>query len=231
MENITKELVIMHQRDWLDYFSVLVPILLTIVIIAQNKIYERRNEKLQKDIHNREWSQQYHNEILILYNTYYEFCDTVISSGFSFSVRCGNVNAANALMNQIQILKVTILRRKDLARLLFGKKNPDLFKVIDACFENENSILDRYIRYVSSGTFWRVSENAWNTILPGSLFQRYDYGMLQQNPTAFDNFIKLCRSGELEEIEKLLQKDSDMHSYDKYHSYFEEYFSIDKLDS
>mgnify|MGYP000212865360 FL=1 len=229
MEGIVKELAELNKRDWLDIIAILVPIVLSMIIIVQNKIYECRNIELQKRIHNREWSQQYHEDILLLYNTYYEFCDTIISSGFSYSVKCGNVNAAILWLNQLRTLKMNILRRKDLAKLLFEKKNIELFNVINKCFENENSILDKYLSYISSGKLLEISENAWNTILPGTLLQRYNYGLLQQNSTVYDNFLKLCKSNELEEIEKLLQNDTDLHSYEQFDKYFEEYFAVDKL--
>ncbi len=229
MEGIVKELTKLNQRDWLDVIAILVPIVLSMIIIVQNKIYECRNIELQKRIHNREWSQQYHDEILLLYNTYYEFCDTIISSGFSYSVKCGNVNAAVSWLIQLQTLKMNILRRKDLAKLLFEKKNPELFNVINKCFENENSILDKYINYISSGKLLETSEKAWNTILPGTLLQRYNYRLLQQNITVYDSFLRLCKSDELEEIEKFLQNDAALHSYEQFDKYFEEYFAVDKL--
>lgn len=229
MEDIVKELVRLNQRDLLDIIAILVPIILSVIIIIQNKIYEHRNVELQKRIHNREWAQQYHDDILLVYNTYYEFCDTVISSGFSYSVKCGNVNIAISCMNQLQTLKMNILRRKNLSKLLFEKKNSELFKVINRCFENENNILDKYISYISSGKLLETSENAWNTILPGTLLQRYNYGMLQQNNIIYENFLRLCKSEELEEIETLLKKDIDMHGYEKFDKYFEEYFAVDKL--
>ena len=80
MEDIVKELVKLNQRDLLDIVAVLVPIFLSVIIIVQNKIYEHRNTELQKRIHNREWSQQYHDDILLVYNTYYEFCDVIFNS-------------------------------------------------------------------------------------------------------------------------------------------------------
>ena len=68
MEDVVKELVKLNQRDLLDIISILVPIVLSGIIIVQNKIYEHRNVELQKRIHNREWSQQYHDVILLVYN-------------------------------------------------------------------------------------------------------------------------------------------------------------------
>ncbi len=130
VQDIVIELTKLNQKDWLDIVAILGPIILTFIIIWQNKVYERRNIALQKRIHNKEWSQQYHNEILLLYNTYYEFCDIVMSSGFSYHVKCGNVNAALSCVNDMNMLKNNILRREDLARLLFGKNNPDLYSTI-----------------------------------------------------------------------------------------------------
>lgn len=229
MEDVVKELVKLNQRDLLDIISILVPIVLSGIIIVQNKIYEHRNVELQKRIHNREWSQQYHDDILLVYNTYYEFCDTIFNSGFSYNIEIGNVNAAIAWINQLQILRGNILCRKDLARLLFQKKNPEIFNVIDACFNKENEIIDKYIDYVSSGKLLEVSENAWNTVTSGTLLQKYNYGMLQQNNNAYNNFLKLCQSNELQEIKKLLDEDMKSHDYDNYDKYFEEYFAVDKL--
>ncbi len=228
MEDIVKELVELNQRDLLDIISVLLPIILSIVIIVQNKIYEHRNIELQKRIHNREWSQQYHDDILLVYNTYYEFCDVVFTSGFSYNVENGNVNSAAAWVNQLQILKGNILRRKDLARLLFQKKNSEMFNVIDTCFSDEIDIIDKYISYISFGKLLEVSENAWNRVTQNPLI-KYNYSVLQQDRRMYDDFLKLCQSDELQEIKKLLDKDIKSHDYDKYDIYFEEYFSVDKL--
>lgn len=229
MEDIVKELVKLNQRDLLDIVAVLVPIFLSAIIIVQNKIYEHRNTELQKRIHNREWSQQYHDDILLVYNTYYEFCDVIFNSGFSYNIEIGYVNAVTAGVNQLQILRGNILRRKDLTRLLFQKKNPEMYDVIDTCFNREIDIIGKYIDYVSSGKLLEVSENAWNTVTSGTLLQKYNYGMLQQNNNAYNNFLKLCQSNELQEIKKLLDEDMKSHDYDNYDKYFEEYFAVDKL--
>lgn len=228
MEDIVQELVKLNQRDLLDIISILVPIVLSGIIIVQNKIYEHRNVELQKRIHNREWSQQYHDDILLVYNTYYEFCDTIFNSGFSYNIEIGNVNAAIAWINQLQILKMNILRRKDLAKLLFQKKNSEMFNVIDACFNKENEIIDKYIDYISSGKLFEVSENAWNRITQNPLM-KYNYSVLRQNPGMYDDFVQLCQKDELQKIKNLLDDDKKLHEYDNFHKYFEDYFAVDKL--
>lgn len=230
MEELVNELIKMNHRDFFDIIAILGPIILSAIIILQNIVYERRNNKLQKNIHNREWSQQYHNEILLLYNTYYEFCDIIFTSGFSASVEHGDVNSVMTHFNQLQMFKMNIIRRKNLARLLFERSNKPLFEVISKCMDNEITILDKYINYVASGNLYEASENAWNTIFSNDPIQKYNYTILQQDENKYNNFKILCNTDELQEIKSLLAKDNDLHSYDQYDKYFEEYFAIEKLE-
>lgn len=229
MGDIVTELAKMNQRDWFDIGTVVIPILLSVVIIGQNIFYANRTEVLQKTIHNREWAQQYHENILLLYNTKYEFIDIVNSSGFSNNVRLGNVSMALGWIGNLQTLRTNISRRKDLAKLLFEKKNKELYSVIKMCFENEIIIVDKYIMYIMSGRLSMVSENAWNTVCQSMVAFKYNYQWLSQNKNTYDNFMKLCHSDELIEIERLIEENNELHDYEKFDKYFEEYFSIEKL--
>ena len=163
-------------------------------------MYAKRTTALQKMIHNREWAQQYHEDILLLYNTYHEFIDIIQISGFENNVRSGNVNAAFGWINNIQLLKTTILRRKDLAKLLFKKKNENLYNIIKKCFEQEIEIIDKYIAYLSSGKLLEISENAWNTVCQTVPVAKYNYQWLLQNRNIYDNFMRLCHSNEMIDI-------------------------------
>ena len=229
MEDIVKELIKLNQRDCFDIVTIILPILLSIIIIVQNIVYAKRTTALQKMIHNREWAQQYHGDILLLYNTYYEFKDVIQTSGFENNVRSGNVNAAFGWINTIQILKTNILRRKDLAKLLFKKKNENLYTIIKKSFEQEIEIIDKYIAYLSSGKLLETSENAWNTVCQAVPSAKYNYQWVSQNRNVYDTFMKLCHSDEMIDIEYLMKKNDELHSYENFDIYFEEYFSIEKL--
>ena len=229
MEDIVKELIKLNQRDCFDIVTIILPILLSIIIIVQNIVYAKRTTALQKMIHNREWAQQYHEDILLLYNTYHEFIDIIQISGFENNVRSGNVNAAFGWINNIQLLKTTILRRKDLAKLLFKKKNENLYNIIKKSFEQEIEIIDKYIAYLSSGKLLETSENAWNTVCQAVPSAKYNYQWVSQNRNVYDTFMKLCHSDEMIEIEYLMKKNDELHSYENFDKYFEEYFSIEKL--
>ena len=229
MEDIVKELIKLNQRDCFDIVTIILPILLSIIIIVQNIVYAKRTTALQKMIHNREWAQQYHEDILLLYNTYHEFIDIIQISGFENNVRSGNVNAAFGWINNIQLLKTTILRRKDLAKLLFKKKNENLYNIIKKCFEQEIEIIDKYIAYLSSGKLLETSENAWNTVCQAVPSAKYNYQWVSQNRNVYDTFMKLCHSDEMIDIEYLMKKNDELHSYENFDIYFEEYLSIEKL--
>ncbi len=229
MEDIVNELVKLNQKNLFDVVTVVIPIFLSAIIIIQNKIYASRTTELQKMIHNREWAQQYHGDILLLYNTYYEFIDIIYSSGFNNNVRSGNVNVALGWISNIQTLKMNILRRKDLAKLLFEKKNVNLCKIIKNGFEKEIEIIDRFTTYIMSGKFLEVSENAWNIVCQSAPAVKYNYQWLLQNRNIYDNFMRLCYSDEMMEIERLMIENDKLHSYENFDKFFEEYFSIEKL--
>lgn len=82
--------------------------MLTVVIIIQNIIYSNRSDKLQKQIHNRDRINQYHNDILMIYNTYYEFCDTIFTSGFANNVKSANISWAFTWINNLLKLPTPI---------------------------------------------------------------------------------------------------------------------------
>lgn len=232
MDQVIEQLIKLNERDWLDIIGSLLPIILTIVIIIQNIIYFNRSDKLQKQIHNRDRANQYHDDILMIYNTYYEFCDTIFTSGFSNNVKSGNVNLAVAWVNDLFKLRLSIGRKIDLSKLIFGQSNKELYCILEERFELAIKIIDKYMEYINSGRLLEVSENAWVTVIPHNPLAttfKYNYTMLAQNAVMYDNFMKLCQSKELEEIEVLTKDYQDKHNYDNFDKYFEEYFSLDKL--
>lgn len=232
MEQIVEQLVKLNKRDWLDIVGVLIPIILTVVIIIQNIIHFRITNKLQKQIHKRDRINQYHNDVLTIYNTFYEFCDTIFTSGFSYNVESGNVNLAFTWINNLNTLRTLIGRNQDLAKLIFIRSNEQLYSVIEERFTLSIEIIDKYIKYIISGRLQTVSETAWTWVAsqcPLNPSFKYNYTMLVQNRNLYDGFMKLCKSEELEEIQALIKEHKEKHSYDSFDKYFEEYFSLDEL--
>lgn len=232
MEQIVEQLVKLNKRDWLDIIGILLPIILTVVIIIQDILHFRRTNKLQKQIHSRDRMDWYHDDVWNIYKTYYEFRDTIFTSGFSYNVESGNVNMAATWIVNLNTLKLSIARNLDLARLIFGRSNKELYSIIEERFTFSIEIIDKYIEYVTSGRLWAISENAWTRVAlqyPTIPNFKYNYTMLVQDENLYDDFMKLCKSKELEEIQALVKEHKEKHRYDNYDKYFEEYFSLDEL--
>lgn len=231
MDQIVEQLIKMNSRDLLDIIGIVLPIILTVIIIFQNKIYAQRTDALQKNIYNRDQDNQHQGFLLDIYNTYYDFGETIFTSGFYNNVKCGNVNLANAWVNNLITLKSSIGRNMDLAKLVFGRNNEELYHIVEERFQLSIKIIDKYLYYINSGRLYAVSENAWKMVIhnyPIFINQIYNYAMLMQNKEAYDNFVILCKSEELEEIHYLIKEHQEKHTYDSFDKYFEEYFSLDK---
>lgn len=232
MEQIVEQLIKLNRRDWLDIVGILLPIILTIVIIIQNRIYSRIANDLQKQIHNRDWVNRHHDYILSIYNIYYDFCDTIINSGFKHNVENANIYLVTAWTNNLVALKLSINRKLNLAKLLFGQNKKELYSIIEDRFILSVNIIDKYLEYINSGKLWSVSENAWSMICsryPLMIANKYNYALLEQNEQMHSDYIKLCKSEELEGIYTLIKEHEEKHSYDNFDKYFEEYFSLDEL--
>lgn len=232
MDLIVEQLIELNHRDYFDIIGTLFPSILSIILIIQSVIQATETKHLQKQIHNRERINQYHSDILKIYNTYYEFCDVIIASGFENNVRNGNVNLAMAWNNNLFNLRVSIGRKADLAKLIFGRSNKELFDIIEDRFSLAIKIIDKYLDYINTNKMLQVSENAWATIVPENQINscfKYNYQWLFQEPQKYTNFLKLCKSEELEEIERLQEEYNKKHSYDNFDKYFEKYFCLDEI--
>ena len=183
MDQIIEQLINLNRKDWLDIAGILLPIILTMVIICQNKIYSHRADKLEKQIHNRGQINQHQDYILAIYNTYYVFCDMLFTSGFYNNVKMGNVNLVNPWINNLITMRSSIGRNRDLAKLMFGRSNKKLYNIIEERFKLSIKIIDKYVEYVNSGKLYTVSENAWEIVIkdcPEVANYKYNYAMLEK---------------------------------------------------
>ncbi len=143
MDQIVEQLIQINTKDWLDIVGIILPILLTIIIIFQNKIYSHRTDVLEKKIYNSDQINRYYNYILDIFNTYNDFCDTIFRSGFDDNVKSGNVFLANTWVNNLISMRITIGRNLDLAKLIFGQSNKELYCMIEERFELAMEIISK----------------------------------------------------------------------------------------
>ena len=79
-------------------------------------------------------------------NTYYVFCDTIYTSGFSYHIESGNVNLCISWINNLYILRTSIGRNRELAKLIFSRNNEKLYDIIEDRFTLSIEIIDKYIK-------------------------------------------------------------------------------------
>ena len=233
MDKIVEQLILLNSRDWIDIGGTLIPIIISLFLLYQNHVISQRNEILQKQIHRRDILNQAHDDVLKIYRTYYDFCDALFTSNLAESVRHADVTAANYHLQGIYNMKREILQNLDLARLLFSQAEFDTFAIIEDRFNNMIKLLDMYHDYIFSRRLDAVSENAWNTVLANagnSLYKdtmKYNYQELRKNLQMYNNFVALCRSPELEAINKQIDIVIEKHSYENYDKYFEKFLRIE----
>ena len=224
----------MCQKELLDNLGTLLPIVLSVVVVIQNGIIARRNEELQKEIHNRDIANQAHEDILIVYRTYYDFCDTIFSSHLHDYVRLADVTRIQALVVNLFDLKRRIIQNLDMARMLFSKEDKETFEIIEDRFNGQIRAVDKYQDYILSGRLEKISSNAWSTILENKnlIFVdqvKYSFQELLKYPDLYDEYIELCNTDEFKDIQKTMNSVMELHSYDKYDKYFEKYLFLKKL--
>ena len=235
MKDIVIAIEKINTRDLLDYLSVVVPAIFSFVLILQSIIFHKkdmglhkeihdRDEALQKEIDRREQWIQNQNNILLIYGTYYEFCETIILSGFENEVNRGNVYYAFSCLNNLNVLRMKLCKRLDLSRLLFSKNDRDLFNIIDERFQLGISIIEKYMNYCTSGRLQEVSQHAWENIGIGNSIFVGDYSSLPKDKN--DDLIKLCRGEEIVEIETMIDRYREMHKYEEFDVFFEKYIAL-----
>lgn len=219
----------MCEKTLLDYVATFLPILLSAMLIIQNHIINNRNKKLQKEIHNRDVRLRQHDDILSIYSVYYEFMDLMYTSNFAFEVKQGNVNFVMNFRNTLIQMRTIIFKKLDLAALLFKRSDNKLFTLIEERYKLSIEIIDKYMKYIN-GDFNSVASQAWNKIciINPNIIQG-NYFLLHQNQEISNDFLKMCETNETKELDDLLTKHRDLHTYENYDIYFEKYLGIEEL--
>lgn len=227
------EIICNHQESTLsiiiNLISIFVPIILTIILIVQNKIYNKRNEELQKEIHNRDIRLRKHDDILNIYSYFYEFNDFLISNNLLFEIKAGNINYVMPLCNNLAQMRLAFCKKLNLAELLFKRNDNELYLVIKKCIDLNIEIIDKFLSYIR-GNLLQVSTDAWNKIIIlNPNIQIYNYYMLQSYPDNFNDFLKMCETENTKELEALLDKQKELNEYEKFDVYFEKYLGMEEL--
>ena len=219
----------MCEKTLFDYIATCLPILLSALLVAENVVFHYRDKKLQQEIHNRDIRLRKHDDILAIYSVYYEVIDLLYTNNIAVEVKLGNIYYVMNCRFSLSALRSNIIKKLDLASLLLKRSDNELYKNVEARFKLAIEIIDKYLYYIN-GNFTNTSVQAWRQICEiYKSLQQYNYAQLYQNQEAVETFLKLCETSETKEIDNLLEKYKQLHSYDKFDIYFEKYIGMEEL--
>ena len=232
MDQIVEQLVQLNDRDCLDKLGIIGPFVVSILVFIQSWIIARRNNKLQKLIHNRDVANQAHEDIFRIHRTYYDFCDVIYV--FYENVRCADIGRVSASLNDTYNLKKHIIQNLDMARMLFERKDPETYKLIKDAFNSQIKVIDMFQDYFLSGRLAAVTEKAWDKVLENKneLFRsiaRYNINELIKIPQLYEEYIALCNTDELKDIKKAMDTVIEQQESDEYTNAFEKYLYLERL--
>lgn len=126
--------------NWIIICSALVPIILSIIVLIQNYIFNKKNEELQKNIQNNEIKMKIYDIIFNCYKAFYDILPLLPSTEEGLNGMLGNKdNNKNALLDMIKgrdNLKIAV------AQITMLLKNDK--KIIECC----NTLFNLYVEIV-----------------------------------------------------------------------------------
>lgn len=84
-------------------------------------------------------------------------------------------------LSNLITLRLSIARKIDLSKFIFGQSNKELYCVLEERFKLAIDIIDKYLSYVNSERLLEVSENAWATVIPSNplgITFKYNYAIM-----------------------------------------------------
>lgn len=249
MEEIVQKMdqliMVMNQNSipaWITISGVFVPIILSIAVLLQSCVQnkkniqlqnqiEQNNERLQKELSKHEERVQMRGDILKMYDDFC-FAQSVIVGGsgkihaiFSNFNNDGINIAPDQWINNVNNAANLTCQAVNRAKLLLPSSDENFRKVLEKVYEIIEEIRNRSNLYFRSGRAYSASEDAWNTISSRGI-GRHDYYTLMNNPLLYDNFLKLCVNDSTNEIEQLIKELRPLFDYDKFDKYFEPYLQM-----
>lgn len=252
MEEIVQKMdqliMVMNQNSipaWITVLGIFVPIILSIIVLLQSCIQNKKNiqlqeqieqnsERLQKELSEHEERVQMRGDILKIYDDFCFAQSVIVGGGGKIHVIFSNfnnygtnniLNIPTQWINDVNRAINLVSQAVNKSNLLLPSSDEDLRKILEETYEKIKAIRDKADFYFRSGRAYSVSEAAWTAIAPYNI-GRHDYYTLMNNPPIYENFLKLCANDSTNEIEQLIKELRPLFDYDKFDKYFEPYLQM-----
>lgn len=233
MEEIVRELqkisgILLQNQSpvWLTYLSALGPLILTGISVFIACRQHCQNQKLQKQIADRDASNLLRQNVLDIYNAYFNVL-IVVTRADNVSGIFSAQQTMIQWMTDFQKAYDSLACSYNHAKLMLD--DAQLLQVLNESFRRLNNLYNSVAQYSHSNLPVNVIHDAWAVISPKYAIQINNYDALSQNHIAMEEFWKLCDNRHTQEIRRLMEDFRASMSDENFDKYFKKYIQIKQL--
>lgn len=214
---------------FLTVITGIMPLILTSISVFSAIVQYKQNEKLQKEIYNRDMRMQRKENVLQIYNAFSDAQNVVNMGNQNLAATFSNPDELNRWLMELNNAGRLICKATNQVNLFFKKSDTEFVTAIENCQEKFIEFLKSLWQYINSGKAQLDYNNAWSIIGPQLGNDMWNTVSLWQNPVLWQKFIQLCDTDDV----KCLKKQGDEFlvylTYDKFDCYFEKHLNFEKL--
>lgn len=207
------------------FIMAVAPILLTLLSISVAYYQHSQNKKLQKEIHNRDNTNRYRNDLIEIYHIYHKALFFIPKKSLYYIL--SNKKIAKMWTSDMSENFHDLTFQYDKANLIINDQI--LLTVLSETFNAYNDFYKSASRYINSSTFSISIENAWKNISSIYKIEKNDYHSLHMNNAAREQFELMCKNEYTTELEEKIEKLIPMFSNDNFDKHFLKYTLIQNL--
>lgn len=229
LNEIKKILQTNVEPPYLTVITGIIPLILTGISVFSAIIQYKQSVKLQKEIHNRDARMQREENVLQIYNAFFNAQGVVSMGNQNLAGTFANPDGLNRWLTDLGNASTAICQATNQVNLFFRKSDAEFVMMLENCRDKFIEFQKDIWEYVNSGKAQSDYNNAWNIIGPQMGNVVWNTLSLWQNPQLFKQFIQLCDTDDVKRLKKQGDDFLACLSYEKFDCYFEKHLNFDKL--
>lgn len=234
MEEIVRELqkiseiLLQNQTPvWLTYLSSLGPLILTGISVFIACRQHKQNQNLQKQIANRDSANLLRQNVLEVYNAYFNGLRVVDQAVGNVVDVFASPQSLQQWTFELQKAHETMSCSYNQAKLMFD--DVQLLQALETSFNNFNDLYICVNQYYHSGLPIVVMNNAWAAVSLKYMINAGDYVTLSQNIQAMEEFWGLCDNRHIQDIRSLMKTFKVSVEDKTFDEHFKKYIRMNQL--
>lgn len=234
MEEIMRELQkiseILQQNQtsvWITYLSSLGPLILTGISVFIAIKQHKQNQALQKQIANRDAANLLRQNVLDVYNVYFNGLRVVEQYMLSGVIIFAFRSILQQWMKEFQEAYDALWRTFNQARLMLN--DDQLLQALMRSFHRFSELYSYVNSYWQRGLLLNTMKDAWMVISSKYAIEVENYVTLSQNSSAMKELRELCDNEHTQEINRLMEAFKASMGDETFDKHFKEYIRITQL--